>query len=133
MRTNYAEHARALVGTRFRPQGRDSCGLDCVGLAIETFGIRADAVRRNYRLKGDHRREVETGLTKYFRRISKRDAKDGDVLLLKVARDQLHLAVRTDGGFVHAHAGLGRVVETPGEPEWPLIGVYRKRITDRSS
>ena len=38
---------------------------------------------------------------------------------------------RTDRGFVHAHAGIGRVVETPGEPEWPVIGTYRKRLRKR--
>jgi lipoprotein Spr len=46
---------------------------------------------------------------------------------MEVAREQLHLAVRTDIGFVHAHARIGRVVETPGLPEWPLLAVYRKR------
>jgi hypothetical protein len=35
--------------------------------------------------------------------------------------------VRTNAGFVHAHAGIRRVVETPGMPEWPLLAVYRKR------
>jgi hypothetical protein len=40
--------------------------------------------------------------------------------------DQLHLGVRTERGFIHAHAALRRVVETPGSPEWPLIAVYRK-------
>ena len=133
MRTDYETRGRALVGTRFRPQGRDACGLDCVGLAIETYGIPAEAVRRNYKLRGDHRCEIELGLRKYFRRVSGRDAKPGDLMLLRVASDQLHLAVRTEGGFVHAHAGLGRVVETPGAPEWPLIGVYRKRSKKRSS
>ena len=132
MRVDHAERARALVGTRFRPQGRDRSGLDCVGLAMATSGMAADAARRNYRLKGDHRREVEQVLTRYFRRVGKREARAGDLLLLRVARDHLHLAVLTTAGFVHAHAGLGSVVETPGAPEWPLIGVYRKRIRDRS-
>lgn len=44
-----------------------------------------------------------------------------------VIQAQLHLAVRTKQGFVHAHAGIRRVVETPGEPQWPLLGAYRKR------
>jgi hypothetical protein len=39
----------------------------------------------------------------------------------------MHLGVRTDQGFVHAHAGIGRVVETPGAPEWPVLAVYRRR------
>ena len=132
MRADYAARARALAGTRFRLQGRDASGLDCVGLAMATYGIPADAVRRNYRLKGDHRSEIERALKAGFRRIGERDARPGDLLLLLVARDRLHLAVRTDDGFVHAHAGLRRVVETPGFPEWPLIGAYRKRTRKRS-
>jgi hypothetical protein len=133
MGMDYAARARALVGTRFRPQGRDERGLDCVGLAIETYEIPAESVRRDYQLRGNHRAEIERGLKRYFRRVSKRDARCGDVMLLQVASEQLHLAVRTDVGFVHAHAGLRRVVETPGEPEWPLMGVYRKRTKKRSS
>jgi hypothetical protein len=46
---------------------------------------------------------------------------------MEPAAEQLHLAVLTDAGFVHAHAGLRRVVETAGMPEWPVIGIYRKR------
>jgi hypothetical protein len=48
-------------------------------------------------------------------------------MLMQVSDDQLHLGVRTAAGFVHAHAHLRRVVETPGLPEWPLLGAYRKR------
>jgi hypothetical protein len=51
----------------------------------------------------------------------------GDVMLFAAGESQLHFGVRTDGGFVHAHAGLRRVVETPGFPEWPLLSAYRKR------
>lgn len=132
MQTDYAARARALVGMRFRPHGRGEAGLDCVGLAMETYGIGADAVRRNYRLKGDHRNEIERALEVAFRPVGEREMRPGDLLLVQVARDQLHLAIRTDRGFVHAHAGLRRVVETPGFPEWPLIGAYRRRTRNRS-
>jgi hypothetical protein len=49
------------------------------------------------------------------------------LMVLAPAERQLHLAVRTGDGFVHASAGIRRVVETPGEPQWPLIAAYRKR------
>jgi len=29
---------------------------------------------------------------------------------------------------VHAHAGIRRVVETPGMPEWPVVAAYRRRV-----
>lgn len=127
MSIDYAARARALVGTRFRAQGRDENGLDCVGVIVATFGLSGDGVRRDYRLRGDHRSEAEACLARHFRRVSPRQLRSGDVMLLEAASDQLHLAVRTDAGFVHAHAGIRRVVETPWLPEWPLLGAYRKR------
>lgn len=131
MKSDYAQRARALVGTRFRPQGRGPEGLDCVGLIVATFEIDSARVRRDYRLRGDHRGEIDAALRRSFRRCRNRDARSGDVMLLGLAPDQLHLAVRTSAGFVHAHAGIGRVVETPGEPGWPVLAVYRKRTRDR--
>jgi hypothetical protein len=123
-----AKRALALVGVPFRPQGRDvQHGLDCVGLCLAAYRIPTELVRRDYRIRGDHRGEVMTSLPGWFRRVVRGRARAGDLLVLAVADDQLHLAVRTDDGFVHADAGLRRVVNTPGEPQWPVIGVYRRR------
>ena len=133
MRVDHPARARGLVGTRFRPQGRDESGLDCVGVVIVTYGIPIDRVRRNYRIKGDYLAEAERVLGRFFRRVDKDQARPGDALLMRVASDQLHFAVMTEAGFVHAHAALKRIVETPGAPEWPVIGVYRKRTRERSS
>jgi murein DD-endopeptidase / murein LD-carboxypeptidase len=127
MTPDYAERARALVGTRFRPQGRADNALDCIGLVVRAFELDARTIRKNYRLRGDHRYELEQGLLVQFRRIAMRQLRPGDVMLLRAADDQVHLGVRTNNGFVHAHAGIGYVVETPGMPEWPVLGVYRRR------
>lgn len=133
MTHDHAERARALVGVGFRPQGRSAqAGLDCVGLVLATFEIADAAIRRNYRLRGDYRAEIETSLSEHFRRVRPSKQRPGDVLLLSVASDQLHLAVRTDSGFVHADAKVGRAVETPGVPKWRIAGVYRKRSRARA-
>jgi hypothetical protein len=125
----HAKRARALVGCRFRPQGRDvATGLDCVGVIVAAFGLPGESVRRDYRIRGMHRREIETALVRYFRKIARTRIQPGDVLLMTVAPDQLHLAVRTERGFVHADAGLRKVVETPGAPPWPIVGVWRRRV-----
>jgi hypothetical protein len=124
---DFAERARALIGTPFRPQGRRSEGLDCVGVAMATFGFAADDVRRNYSMRGDHLREVREFLGRQFRRVPRAQLRSGDLMLMEIADDQLHIGVKTIAGFVHAHAGLRKVVETPGVPDWPLLGVYRKR------
>jgi hypothetical protein len=129
MSIDYAARARALVGTGFRPQGRSETELDCVGVILSTFEIAPNAVRRDYRLRGDHQAEIKRELNEQFRAVPKKQLRPGDVMLLEVAREQFHLAVRTNLGFVHAHARIGRVVETPGLPDWPLLGIYRKRGT----
>lgn len=124
-----ATRALALVGVPFRPQGRDTRqGLDCVGLCLATYCLPPETARYSYRLRGDYRAEIKALLTCWFRRVGKKQLRAGDLLLLAVTVDQTHLAVRTDAGFVHANARLRRVVETPGEPEWPMIGVFRRRV-----
>jgi murein DD-endopeptidase / murein LD-carboxypeptidase len=54
----------------------------------------------------------------------RRDPATGDLVLLKSGPAQCHLVVMTDAGFVHADAGIGRVVETPGPPPWPVIAIW---------
>jgi murein DD-endopeptidase / murein LD-carboxypeptidase len=128
MRARFADRARALVGTRFRPQGRAAeTGLDCLGLIMVVFGLDHVRVRRTYRLRGDHKSELEAGLRPYFRRIWRPQAREGDVVMAQVAADQIHLAVLTRKGFVHADARLGKVVETPGAPPWPVLRAIRRR------
>ena len=127
MKIDYAERARALVGTPFRLQGRGVGGLDCVGVAVATFGLAADAVRSNYRMRGDHEAEARTFLSRDFRRVRGSQVRTGDLMLMRVRSDQLHFGVRTAAGFVHAHAGLRRVVETPGMPDWPVLSIFRRR------
>ena len=124
----HADRALALVGTRFRPQGRaPEHGLDCVGLLLCAFDLPRDMVRCDYRLRGAYRAEVEHALRANFRRIPKIWRREGDVLLFGISQDQLHLAIESGAGFVHADARIGRVVETPGAPPWPILGAYRRR------
>ena len=120
--------ARALVGARFRPQGRSpELGLDCVGLVLCAFALPDDTVRRDYRMRGDHRGEMLAALAKSFRRIAGTQRRRGDVALLQVAKEQLHLAILTDFGFVHADARRGKVIELNGTPPWPIVAVFRLR------
>jgi hypothetical protein len=128
MRKDYAARAEALVGTPFRPQGRcPEHGLDCVGLVMLVFGIPEKAVRRNYSLRGDYLREIVATSRTFFRPVSCAARRPGDVMLLRIASDQLHLAVQTAQGFVHADARLRRVVQTPGAPRWATEGLFRRR------
>jgi len=120
--------ARALLGCRYRVQGRDPrFGLDCVGVVCTVFGIPARDIPTGYRLRANDLSTVTGALGRHFREIEVSDP--GDVILMAPTHDQLHLAVLTDRGLVHADAGLRRVVETPGAPAWPVVGRYRRTET----
>ncbi len=124
----HAKRAASLIGTRFRAQGRDrEQGLDCVGLCLAAYRLPAALARDDYRLRGDHRAELEEAILTSFWPVGPSKAKPGDLLLLLPAPDQLHLGILTDQGFIHADARLRRVVETPGRPPWPIGGTYRLR------
>jgi murein DD-endopeptidase / murein LD-carboxypeptidase len=118
-----AARARSMVGMRFRPQGRSAGeGLDCVGLVAAALGL--SGVKRNYALRGGSLEE----LAEAFRGAGLREVTEpasGDVLVMRPGAGQLHLAVWTGSGLVHADAGLRRVVERPGEVPWPVVGVWR--------
>ena len=118
-----AARARRCVGARFRPQGRDFAeGFDCIGVAAAALGL--SKVRSNYRLRGGSAGELFHELrAARLRRVE--TIETGDVLVMRAGPEQLHIGVATDLGFVHAHAGLGQVVETPGQPEWPVLGIWR--------
>ncbi|MBR0553899.1 peptidoglycan endopeptidase [Stakelama marina] len=123
------EAARGAVGSPFRLHGRDPVrGLDCVGLAawaLRGGGVLAE-IPQGYALRsGDATRACRwmaaAGLVPGERPVP------GDVLLLRPGPGQLHLAIVTDDGIVHADASARRVVERPGEVPWPLIGCWRLR------
>lgn len=111
------------MGTPFRLQGRTPGeGLDCVGVAAAAFAIAA--VPCGYALRGGDPAAVAAAVERAGL-VRAAGMRPGDLLLLRPGARQLHLAVLVPGGFVHADAGLGRVVETPGVPRWPLIGAWR--------
>jgi murein DD-endopeptidase / murein LD-carboxypeptidase len=116
--------ARGCVGARFRPWGRDPVlGLDCVGLVAFACGVAAP---RDYALRGGDVDRAGAALAAAgLRAIGSEGAVAGDVILIGEGAGQLHLAVLTPTGFVHADAKLRRVVETPGRPA-NILGFWRK-------
>jgi lipoprotein Spr len=122
-----AARAKSLVGTRFRPQGRDRrLGLDCVGTAAAAAGIPSERIRRDYALRGHTFAEIEHGLCDLgYRPVSGRAVELGDFMVCETGPAQFHLLVCTGDGFVHADAGLRRVVERPWPVPWPICGIWR--------
>lgn len=125
MRRALAEAALGLVGTSFRLHGRDpATGLDCVGLV-------AEALRRAggtpHAPEGYSLRSVSVA---QFLRCAAASGlivcdEEGDVVLCRVGPVQSHLALRVPGGFVHAHASLGRVTFLPQPLPWPVCLQWR--------
>lgn len=126
---------RALIGVRFRPQGRCAeTGVDCIGLAAIACGLPAGEVRGDYGSRESDPAGIEAGLAKSgLRRIAAGAAEAGDVLVVRAGFSQLHVVVLTPEGFLHADAGMRRVVEVPGAMGWPLVGAWRLREEDPDS
>ncbi len=118
---------RACLGTRFRPQGRTpGLALDCIGVALVAAGAAGlgDLAVPRYALGGDHEAEIEPLLAR-FGCTAVAVAQPADLILAAPSRRQRHLAVATPAGIVHAHAGIGCVVEAPVPAEWRVLGAWQ--------
>ena len=120
--TEIVARARALIGTRFRPQGRSrETGLDCIGLVAAA--VAAGRARSDYALRGGSIGELEAELAGTgMRRIDQ--APPGSVLVMRSGPEQLHLGIWTGSGLVHADAALRRIVERPGPPPWTVLSCW---------
>ena len=120
-----ARAAEALVGTKFRLNGRDSAtGLDCVGLlaaALTAIGKPAP-LPTGYTLKLRNLDHWLPNPAVCGFAITAQPMIAGDVVLLDLGPCQHHLAIiaGTDR-FIHAHAGLRRIIVGSG----PLPGPVR--------
>ena len=118
--------ARALMGTRFRLHGRDArYGLDCVGvagLALRAAGFEGE-IPCDYALRGGSAAAL-IALIGQSSLVRTAQPEPGDVMLFAVEATQFHVAVKMPGGIVHADAMLGRVVERPGPPPWPMVAAW---------
>lgn len=124
-----ARAAEALVGTRFRLHGRDpATGLDCIGLlaaALARCG-RQIAVPTGYpwrlsRIEPWLPDPAACGFT-----AATEPFQAGDVAMLIPGPAQYHLAITGSGlGWVHAHAGLRRIVCQPNRPDGALTHHWR--------
>ena len=122
-----AARACAVVGTRFRPQGRTAReGLDCVGVAAFACGIPSACVPRDYALRGEALGDIERRLSGLgCRRIAGPALEAGDIALCRPGPAQYHMIIITPFGFVHADGALRRVVKRPYPIPWPLVSAWR--------
>ena len=132
--TRVVAAARAMVGVPFRLHGRSEAGVDCVGLALMALG-RAGQGGTGHDGVGPVAyglRSGEVGLAECWLGAAGLGRVDqgapGDLALVRPGPLQLHLMILVPGGFVHAHAGVRRVVEMPGASPWPVIGWWRADV-----
>lgn len=128
--TALAAAAEQLAGTPFCWHGRDpATGLDCVGLV----GAAMAAIGRVAELPagyGPRQREASGHEHGAEYHEASGPVRAGDVLLVRCGPLQHHLVIASaEGRFIHAHAGLGRVVISPPPLPWPVL--RRWRINDR--
>ena len=99
--------------------------MGLAGLCLSAVDKDA-AVPTDYRLRGQHSARVCAYFDeRHFSRVSDGSVVAGDILLLEPGVRQIHLAIVTHAGAVHAHMGLGRVVATPLPLPWPTIAQWR--------
>ena len=114
--------AREALGTPCRLHGRRvGEGLDCVGLAGLAYGC---AVPSGYLLRSGTAADVAQ-VVEAAGLVRVADARVGDLLLVRAGPGQLHLAIASGDGVIHADAGLRRVVERPGPVPWPVVARWR--------
>ena len=124
-----AHEAEQLVGTRFRLHGRDpATGLDCIGLLAAAMA------------RGEQPLALPTGYPLRLRDLgqwlpapqacgfapAQLPFEPGDVVMLQPGPAQFHLAIADRShGWIHAHAGLRRVVHASILPGGPLTHHWR--------
>lgn len=122
---DFAGRAEALAGVRFRLHGRDPAhGLDCVGLvacALDGAEAPAGYALRNSSIVHHLAFAKAAGFV-----AARGPVERGDLVLAVPGPAQHHLLVALGADrFVHAHAGLGRVVIQPGPLAWPIAAHWR--------
>lgn len=124
-----AAAAHALVGTPFRLHGRHAeTGIDCIGLALLALrGAGLEAVApAGYRLRNSSIDDALNALENCDLEPTHGAVAPGDILLASPGPAQHHVIVAgARGSFIHAHAGLRRVVIMPGPLTWPIRHHWR--------
>lgn len=107
------ERALALVGTKFRHQGRNlDVGLDCLGVIIRTYLVQERELAR-YRMSDGSWDEIERELAPWFDAISSQsEAQCCDLVVYRLPRC-FHFGVLCGSCLVHADPSAGRVVARP--------------------
>jgi hypothetical protein len=90
-------------------------------LAAQAYGLNCNAIPA-YTLGGDYCDILDSTL-RAMNCSQVKEPQPADLVVFALAIDHRHLAIMTEKGIIHAHAGLGRVVEGP-IPNWPVVAFW---------
>ncbi len=126
--------ASRFIGAPFRLHGRSpATGLDCVGLVAASLEAVGRPVRapQSYGLRNsDISAMLAHALISGFQDIDG-PVRAGSILMVAPGPAQYHLLIAEhSGSFIHAHAGLRRVVRMPGPLGWPILRHWRFKTED---
>lgn len=124
-----ADAARRLAGSPFRLHGRDpATGLDCIGVlaaSLRDAGMPAP-LPTGYSLRSRSIAGLEAIAVQCGFGLATDTAEAGDVVLARPNACQFHLLVALGPDlFVHAHAGIGRVILSAWPQDWRIAGHFR--------
>lgn len=115
--------ALAMVGTRFRHQGRQPrFWLDCAGLVVCAY--RKAGIELPDRVDYDEDNPPYRDMLSRARRAlgpSRADRRDGDVLVFRVGDRAKHMGIFFAGGIIHAVRG-------DAVRHYPTMGGWGSRI-----
>ena len=129
-----AQAAVCFLDVPFRLHGRDpSTGLDCIGLvaaAIEGSG-RSPSPPDHYALRNLDITNALMCTKKSGLRDVRGPILPDDIVLVRPAPAQFHLLIAENANsFIHAHAGLRRIVRMPGPLPWTIERHWRLSLKD---
>lgn len=129
-----AKAAATLVGTPFRLHGRDPhFGLDCIGLLQAALERAGSTIRlpNGYPLRMRNPQNWVPDPEPCGFASATPPFLAGDVILVCLGQGQVHLAIADmTGNWIHAHAGLRRVVVSPIPPPGATLRHWRPTTTD---